>query len=483
MLPPPPRRRAHRRHVRALYRGRAGQRISAAPTLLSGSGDVRPALQVVEREFGLLEIHSRTQAEGACGRSRRARHLKLTEGGPGPSKVALSIRDERQPVSGSADQQVAQRATCSFPAKACTCSKCRRPPTSRWPPAKPRRRPTSASWKCARWAGSGGCSFPAPRATCRRRLPQPSLALSSWRADGRMLTAADVEAAGGKLILAAGDRPHAAGRDRARELGIVVEAAGLSSGVLTPSASPTSTSAPSSGPRLPRRPCARVRRTPGDSGCAARRHGFGRWCCRRRVPCIAAMRWGRVHNLPERSTGGPRRAWSAPVVGAMTALRLAESDLFSEVALVDVVPGLAAAGLCAGHGMAPVCTASPRACRAATTSRHWPAPEYIVITAGKPRQPGMSRIGSDRGQRRNHEVSVPRHPHARAERDARNRRQPSRGDDAPGRAADRLPGRARARHGRCAGLARFLCARGFDRQGATAGGPMQSRWAVTVPRW
>lgn len=74
----------------------------------------------------------------------------------------------------------------------------------------------------------------------------------------------------------------------------------------------------------------------------------------------------------------------------MTALRLAESDLFADVALVDVVPGLAA-GLALdmwhGAGLYDFSTtlggsddlASLKGC------------DYIVVTAGKPRQPGMSR--------------------------------------------------------------------------------------------
>jgi malate dehydrogenase len=74
----------------------------------------------------------------------------------------------------------------------------------------------------------------------------------------------------------------------------------------------------------------------------------------------------------------------------MTALRLAESDLFANVALVDVVPGLAA-GLALdmwhGSGLYGFSTTIDGSDDLAALS----GAEYIVITAGKPRQPGMSR--------------------------------------------------------------------------------------------
>jgi malate dehydrogenase len=77
-------------------------------------------------------------------------------------------------------------------------------------------------------------------------------------------------------------------------------------------------------------------------------------------------------------------------VGAMTALRLAESDLFSQVTLVDVLPGLAAGlALDMWHG-AGLYGFSTRLAGSDDLAALAGA-EYIVITAGKPRQPGMSR--------------------------------------------------------------------------------------------
>ena len=77
-------------------------------------------------------------------------------------------------------------------------------------------------------------------------------------------------------------------------------------------------------------------------------------------------------------------------VGAMTALRLAESDLFAQVTMVDVVPGLAeglALDMWHGAGMYGFSTRVSGSSDLAALA----GAEYVVITAGKPRQPGMSR--------------------------------------------------------------------------------------------
>jgi malate dehydrogenase len=77
-------------------------------------------------------------------------------------------------------------------------------------------------------------------------------------------------------------------------------------------------------------------------------------------------------------------------VGAMTALRLAESDLFSGVALVDVVPGLAAGlALDMWHGAGLYGFSTPLS--GSDDLAVLRGADYVVITAGKPRQPGMSR--------------------------------------------------------------------------------------------
>jgi malate dehydrogenase len=77
-------------------------------------------------------------------------------------------------------------------------------------------------------------------------------------------------------------------------------------------------------------------------------------------------------------------------VGMMTAARLADADVFSEIVLVDVVDGLAAGialDLTHTAGLAGFRT---RVSWAVTVEDAGPA-DYVVITAGRARQPGMSR--------------------------------------------------------------------------------------------
>jgi malate dehydrogenase len=77
-------------------------------------------------------------------------------------------------------------------------------------------------------------------------------------------------------------------------------------------------------------------------------------------------------------------------VGMMTAARLAEADVFEEIVLVDVVDGLAAGialDLMHTAGLAGFRT---RVTGAVTVEEAGPA-DYVVITAGRARQPGMSR--------------------------------------------------------------------------------------------
>jgi malate dehydrogenase len=194
----------------------------------------------------------------------------------------------------------------------------------------------------------------------------------------RMLTAADVESAPGKrLVLAPGDRLTPLARDRAKDLGVELVAPGAPNAALAAPAQPkpvavsTSVSTPFSAPA---RPVAAGGYRPlvlPPSGAMYRRNALPR------SPALQDAR-------PKAGVVG------AGHVGAMTALRLAESDLFSNVALVDVVPGLAA-GLALdmwhGAGLYRFSTLLSGSDDLATLA----GCDYIVVTAGKPRQPGMSR--------------------------------------------------------------------------------------------
>ncbi len=200
---------------------------------------------------------------------------------------------------------------------------------------------------------------------------------------GRMLTAGDVEAAakaGQGLALASGDRLTPLARDRAKELGVALLTGGAPSAAAPVSAPAAPVPTPMAAPRTAAG--ATVNAPPAlgrplvlpPSGAMYRRNALG----------------------PQGQVGTAQDARpkagvvGAGHVGAMTALRLAESDLFSQVTLVDVVPGLAA-GLALdmwhGAGLYRFSTLLAGSDDLAALA----GAEYIVITAGKPRQPGMSR--------------------------------------------------------------------------------------------
>jgi malate dehydrogenase len=77
-------------------------------------------------------------------------------------------------------------------------------------------------------------------------------------------------------------------------------------------------------------------------------------------------------------------------VGATTALRLAEADVFDEVVLVDVVAGLAA-GLALDLWHSSGLRRFATSLRGTTDLAEAADSDFVVVTAGRARQPGMSR--------------------------------------------------------------------------------------------
>jgi malate dehydrogenase len=205
-----------------------------------------------------------------------------------------------------------------------------------------------------------------------------------------VITAVDVEKANGVLVIAKGDIVTPLARDRAKELGIRLapsdapgsrnfekkapalklngRAAGLVSdetAARLPRALATAT-APSAAPR---------------SGALYRR---GSYLSGRHAP-------GRGPHAGRAETARPRVAVvGAGHVGAATAMRLAESDLFDSLQMIDVVDGLAAGlALDIWHGAA---------LRRFTTQVSGSADigdvaraDIVVVTAGRARKPGMTR--------------------------------------------------------------------------------------------
>jgi len=90
------------------------------------------------------------------------------------------------------------------------------------------------------------------------------------------------------------------------------------------------------------------------------------------------------------ATGGRVMVVGAGHVGMITAARLAEADVFGEIVLVDVVEGLAAGIALDLTHTAGLSGFRTRITGMVTVEDAGPA-DYVVITAGRARQPGMSR--------------------------------------------------------------------------------------------
>ena len=181
----------------------------------------------------------------------------------------------------------------------------------------------------------------------------------------------DVEASGGRLCLRPGDVLTPLARDRAADLGVVIEVVSSAAGGAT--ARPPARGAPAPG-------------EPPPSGALYRRG----------APVVTEQ--VRIeHVLGADATRPPaeRRNRRATVVGAghvgaTTALRLAEADVFDEVVLVDVVPGLAA-GLALDLWHSSGLRGFATRLRGTTDMAEAGYSDFVVVTAGRPRQPGMSR--------------------------------------------------------------------------------------------
>jgi malate dehydrogenase len=174
----------------------------------------------------------------------------------------------------------------------------------------------------------------------------------------RVWSATDIDSVPSPLVVAPDDVVTPLARDRARELGIEIEV-----GRATTNDSP--------------RPAA-VRPRPAalpPSGALYRRG----------AP-LAIASWARA---PTRAAAHVAVV-GAGHVGAMTARRVAESDLFERITLVDVVPGLAA-GLALDMWHAASLGGFSTRVEGTDELADIAGADYVVVTAGRPRKPGMSR--------------------------------------------------------------------------------------------
>lgn len=181
-----------------------------------------------------------------------------------------------------------------------------------------------------------------------------------------VITATEVEAAKGEILVKPGDLVTPLARDRAKELNVRITFTG-------PAAAQAAPSAPAPLPR-------KAEKAPP-------------------VPASGALyRRGAPIAGVDREASGAARTDPRPAaaivgaghVGGTTALRLAESDLFSRVTMIDVVPGLAA-GLALDIWHSAALRGFTTRLEGSADLSALAGASYIVVTAGRARQPGMSR--------------------------------------------------------------------------------------------
>ncbi len=202
----------------------------------------------------------------------------------------------------------------------------------------------------------------------------------------------DVEAAKGKIKLEPGDVVTPLARDRAVELGVTFEKNqrhAKNSGESATFGSGTPVEAIESDNE---RSQIVYRRAKTGKSAEGPPSGI---LYRRSAPVVEESRSPGSLSTSDHSVSTRRRNSRVTVVGAghvgvSTAMRLADSDVFEEVAMLDVVPGLAA-----GLALDLSHSSSLRkfATRISGSTDHSEAADsgFVVITAGKPRQPGMTR--------------------------------------------------------------------------------------------
>jgi malate dehydrogenase len=194
-----------------------------------------------------------------------------------------------------------------------------------------------------------------------------------------IIGAEEIEAARGPVTVARGDVVTPLARDRAAELGVELRFTAAEGRSAPPVPAAASAVAAPPAPPAPRPQPAAPRIVGSDTLNALYRRG---------APVGAPLAPG---SADSDGVGRPRVAViGAGHVGSIATLRLAESGLFSQVILIDVVDGLAAGvALDLWHG-----AALGRFDTLLTGSASLPdlaGADYVVLTAGRARKPGMTR--------------------------------------------------------------------------------------------
>ena len=145
--------------------------------------EARPGAQLVEREFGMFEVHSRSQSEVL-----EAGRVVLAAPGPASDRPRQA-RDrlgaghhQRGPVPGAAAQPLPARQHAGAGRDHAGHGSARRQPTSTSPPMRPKRAPTSRCCMSHRSGALAACGCPAPRRRSSRPATRPWRPLSRSKA-------------------------------------------------------------------------------------------------------------------------------------------------------------------------------------------------------------------------------------------------------------------------------------------------------------
>ena len=203
-----------------------------------------------------------------------------------------------------------------------------------------------------------------------------------------VFTKEHVDRAEGELVIRAGDIVTPLALDRAKELGIRVSrtdrTAATHAIIATTRAPATERAAEAAAPP---RPVARPAQPPPPIPAPVLNSGA---LYRRGAPLTIDPR---VTNSSARGAADARGRLAvvgAGHVGATTAFRLAEADAFAAITLIDVVPGLAA-GLALDMWHSAGLRGFTTRLEGSDAIDAVTGADVIIVTAGRPRQPGMSR--------------------------------------------------------------------------------------------
>jgi malate dehydrogenase len=201
-----------------------------------------------------------------------------------------------------------------------------------------------------------------------------------------VVSVADVEKAKGVLVIGSRDLLTPLAADRAKELNIRIE---RGTAPATTSPSVVRTAPVRSAPKMPV-PAAPSPNRPVRQQAPVQPGALSGALYRRGAPVPSQMRVDDVRRDAAVDSRPKAAVIGAGHVGAMTALRLAEPSLFSRVMLIDIVPGLAA-GLALDMWHSSGLRNFTTRIEGGTELSALQGADYIVMTAGRPRQPGMTR--------------------------------------------------------------------------------------------